>query len=245
MRGALLAAPVVAAVMLGLAGCGDSKAAESRANPAAAEAQAKGGIADPLRFVKAAYGLDKTSPDRPSTANLRYSEKPEYQPAPPRPVSRSRKRMPGAKSVGRTSTSTPALRTARSRTSRSRPERSSSHEPRVVVVGRISPLERLRRKCNCISRRSATNGSSTISLERAITGPTETRRGPCPPSSNTAGRTPRLALGAMDVVAVLSVRQIAKEHAADGGRHADPDRPRLPRRIASAPATPPRRGSRR
>jgi hypothetical protein len=82
MRGALLAAPAVAAVLLGLAGCGDSRAAESQAKPAAAaaEAQAKGGIADPLRFVKAAYGLDKTSPDKPSTAILKDSDKPEYSP---------------------------------------------------------------------------------------------------------------------------------------------------------------------
>ena len=80
MRRALLAAPAVAAILLALPGCEDSKAAEGQPKPAAAEAQVKGGIGDPVRFVLAAYDLDKTSPDRLSPEPIRYSGKPEFSP---------------------------------------------------------------------------------------------------------------------------------------------------------------------
>ena len=80
MRRALLAAPAAASVLLGLAGCGDSKAAEGQAKPAPAEVQAKGGIGDPVRFVLNAYGLDQASPDKLSPEPIRYSGKPEFSP---------------------------------------------------------------------------------------------------------------------------------------------------------------------
>lgn len=58
-----------------LAACSPSP---DREPPPAAEAQTSGGVADPVRFVKAAYGLDPQSPDKPSRPEVRDAERPEY-----------------------------------------------------------------------------------------------------------------------------------------------------------------------
>lgn len=75
----LLAGPAAAAILLAVAGCGNSSAADSKAKPAAA-AQPAGGINDPVNFTLAAYGQYVNSPDKPSTDPIRYSEKPEFSP---------------------------------------------------------------------------------------------------------------------------------------------------------------------
>lgn len=42
--------------------------------------QVKGGVADPVRFIKAALGFDKISPDQPSSYEMLDQDKPEYTP---------------------------------------------------------------------------------------------------------------------------------------------------------------------
>lgn len=48
------------------------------ATPAAAAAT--GGVSDPVRFIKAALGFDKASPDRPSAPEMLDQDRPEYTP---------------------------------------------------------------------------------------------------------------------------------------------------------------------
>jgi hypothetical protein len=40
----------------------------------------KGGVSDPVRFIKAALGFDKTSPDKPSPPDMLDQDRPEYTP---------------------------------------------------------------------------------------------------------------------------------------------------------------------
>ena len=54
---------------------------EAAAAAAPVEAStASGGVSDPLRFVKAAYNLDPTSPDKPGPVGMLDQDKPEYSP---------------------------------------------------------------------------------------------------------------------------------------------------------------------
>ena len=57
-------------------------ASSAAAQPPAAETRvvAGGGVGDPLRFVKAAYGLDPASPDKPGPPETLDQDKPEYSP---------------------------------------------------------------------------------------------------------------------------------------------------------------------
>ncbi len=72
MKGWLLILPAA----LALAALPVSAAAVT---PAEAQA-ATGGVGDPLRFVKAAYGLDPASPDKPGPVGMLDQDKPEYSP---------------------------------------------------------------------------------------------------------------------------------------------------------------------
>lgn len=70
---------VIALGTVMLDGFGISPAAGHSSGAAAvAEAPATGGVSDPVRFVKAAYGLDNSSPDKPSVNEIYDERKPEY-----------------------------------------------------------------------------------------------------------------------------------------------------------------------
>lgn len=70
---------LVGALVISLGGCGDATSAKAPAKPTA-QTQAAGGIGDPVRFVKAAYGADNSSPDKPSSYAMLDQDKPEYTP---------------------------------------------------------------------------------------------------------------------------------------------------------------------
>ena len=55
-------------------------AAKAEAPAQAQVPTATGGVADPLRFVKAVYGLDPASPDKPGPVEMLDEDKPEYSP---------------------------------------------------------------------------------------------------------------------------------------------------------------------
>ena len=52
----------------------------ARAAIAVQAVPAIGGVVDPLRFVRAAYGLDPASPDKPGPPGMLDQDKPEYSP---------------------------------------------------------------------------------------------------------------------------------------------------------------------
>lgn len=52
----------------------------ARAAAAVQEVPTVGGVVDPLRFIKAAYGLDPASPDKPAPPGMLDQDKPEYSP---------------------------------------------------------------------------------------------------------------------------------------------------------------------
>lgn len=72
---------VIAGVTLALAACqAEPGPAEAQPTAAAAATTAAGGVADPVRFVRAAYGADSAAPDRPSPPEVLDQDRPEYSP---------------------------------------------------------------------------------------------------------------------------------------------------------------------
>ena len=63
--------------LMAISAAGSGAAQPSDAEPRIA---ATGGVADPLRFVRAAYDLDLASPDRPGPVGMLDQDKPEYSP---------------------------------------------------------------------------------------------------------------------------------------------------------------------
>ena len=91
---------VVPPALLLLAGCLGAGAAAAEQAPAEARVAAAGGVSDPLRFVKAAYGLDSSSPDGPGPVGMLDEDKPEYSPR-LRALFRIQQREHGVDDVGR------------------------------------------------------------------------------------------------------------------------------------------------